>query len=144
MEVKKVMRMIEARDAGQERFLRGEVDDVGIEALDHTIRGRNHGPSLSAKQRYQPGRGARDFLPQACGARELHRVEPAPSPDVGAQPVLRVGVGEEDVLLLSIAQVRQPAGQSDDDLLDASSPPPPRAGVDDDTERFVQQTSPAS
>src|SRR6185503_16395983 len=66
---------------------------------------------------------------------QLRVQDPCVLPQIWRDPLLLLGVDEEEVLLLAIGQLREPDGEADHDLLHAAGDPGPQAGVDADAQR---------
>ncbi len=84
----------------------------------------------------------------ACSARiapRLARVlepgvqQPAGPAQVGADPPVLIGMGEEEVLLVTVLEPRERRGEADHHLLDPSGEPAPEAGVEADAQRRHQR-----
>ena len=60
---------------------------------------------------------------------------PAWPAEVGAQPFVTLGMGEEEILLVAVLEPGEAGGDPDHDLLDAAEHPAAEAGVDADPQR---------
>ena len=76
------------------------------------------------------------MAPARRRAYPMPRVEDAARAlEIGEQPLLMLGVGEEEVLLVAVAQPREPGGDADHDLLHAAELPAAETSVDADAQR---------
>ena len=134
VEVLEVVRLVEARHLGATRPEMGS----GRRRPRHPRSSRR---SCGAEEAGPDRRDARSARPlRIARARRrgvpVPRVKDAARPtEVRAQPLLLLGVGEEEVLLVAVIQLREPGGDADHDLLHAAEAPAAEAGVDADAQR---------
>ena len=134
MQVLEVVRLVEARDLGGEGVLEREVDDVDSGRLDRPVGAAHRVPGADCRDPLgecpcrSAGRGGGRIRCRGCRTRH----GPA---EVRAQPLLVLGVGEEEVLLIAVPSRESPDATP---ITTCSTPPKlplPKPGVDADAQR---------
>src|SRR3954447_7780908 len=105
VEVLEIVRLVEARNLGGEGVLEWEVDDVGPSLFDGPVRAPDREPMTD---RGDPlGQGPPDGARATSPVRTARVQYPARALEVGEQPILVLGICEEEGLLVAVADPGQ-------------------------------------
>ena len=130
MEVLEVVGLIDAGNVGSEGVLEREVHEVGAGALDRAIAWAHREPDAHRRQALEQRASHSTQAP--VGVAAARGEQPGGAADVLPDPLVVLGVGEEEVLLVAVLEPGEGRGEPDHDLLDASKPPATETGVDAD------------
>ena len=133
MEVLQVVGLVDAGNVGREGVLEREVHEVDAGALDRAVACAHREPDAHRRQALEQRASHSTQAP--VGVAASRGEQPAGPTDVLPDPLVVLGVGEEEVLLVAVLEPGEGRGEPDHDLLDAAEPPGAETGVDADAQR---------